>query len=332
MHRVRSLPTAIIALLFAGAALAGGSNYAIAPGTLANFQGKVTEWSVPTPKFARDPAIGPDGNIYITVMYADRIARFDTKTRQFYEWDLPPGAHPHGLLVDRAGMVWYTGNGNGTIGKLAPATGKVTEYKTPSGGGGPHTIVAADDGTLWFSMQSGNRIGRLDPKSGTIVEYNVSGGPYGVALDRAGNLWACGLSGDKLVRVDAKTGQVSELTTGRRSGPRRIAAAPDGMLWVVTYGTNQLLEVDPPAMKIVRAVDLPGGSDGGGYAITVDGAGVVYANEINKDTVVRFDPKSGKIQTVKLPGSNVGIRKMIVDDKGRVWYMGSHNGKLGMIE
>jgi hypothetical protein len=29
---------------------------------------------------------------------------------------------------------------------------------------------------------------------------------------------------------------------------------------------------------------------------------------------------------------NVGIRKAIVDAQGRFWYMGSHNGRLGVIE
>ena len=119
--------------LAAAGAIAGGSNYGVAPGTR-DFAGKVSEWPVPTPKFARDPAPGPDGNIYITVMFADRIARFDTKTHQFKEWDLPSGAHPHGLLVDSSGKVWYTGNGKGVIGELDPATGKVIEHRPPSGG------------------------------------------------------------------------------------------------------------------------------------------------------------------------------------------------------
>ena len=42
-------------------ALAGGSNYGVTPGTIANPTGKVSEWPVPTPRFARDPAIHTDG-------------------------------------------------------------------------------------------------------------------------------------------------------------------------------------------------------------------------------------------------------------------------------
>ena len=59
------LLAALAAAAFVTSALAGGSNYGITPGALANFSGKVSEWPVPTPRFARDPAPGPDGNIYV---------------------------------------------------------------------------------------------------------------------------------------------------------------------------------------------------------------------------------------------------------------------------
>ncbi len=227
---------------------AGGSNYGIAPGSLTNFTGKVSEWPVPTPRFARDPAVAPDGSIFIAVMSGNKIARFDTPTQTFREWEMPAGHRPHGLLVDKQGMVWTTGNGNGTIGKLDP-----------------------------------------------------------------------------------KTEQMSEVDMGRSSRPRRVATAPDGMPWVANYGNGMLAKLDPAAMKVVKTYQLPGG-DAGAYAVNTDGAGMVWVNEINLDTVVRFDPKTEHMRVVKLPSTNVGIRKMVVDAQGRLWYMGSHNGRLGVVE
>ena len=38
-----------------------------------------------------------------------------------------------------------------------------------------------------------------------------------------------------------------------------------------------------------------------------------------------------KFRVLALPSKNVGIRKAIIDAEGRYWYMGSHNGRLGMI-
>lgn len=77
---------------------------------------------------------------------------------------------------------------------------------------------------------------------------------------------------------------------------------------------------------------MPAGSNGGPYAVTVDAAGRVWANEIDTDTVALFDPKTETFRVIPLPSSSVGIRKAIVDAKGRYWYMGSHNGRLGVIE
>lgn len=325
------LAGAACAVLGSVTAMAGGSNYGVDPGALERVTGQVREWAVPTPEFARDPAPGPDGRIYIAVMHGNKIARFDPKTEQFTEWELPRGARPHGLLVDPDGIVWYTGNGNGTIGRLDPETGKVTEYRAPSGDD-PHTIVLDDKGSLWFTVQRGDRIGRLDRKSGEIREYETSGRPYGIAIDRQGHVWFCRIGGNKLGRLDPATGEITDLDTGPASAPRRMALAPDGMLWVTAYGNGKLLKVDPHEATIVARYDMPAGSRGGPYAVTVDAAGRVWANEIATDTVTVFDPGAEAFRVIELPSQGVGIRKAIIAADGRFWYMGSHNGRLGVIE
>ena len=208
----------------------------------------------------------------------------------------------------------------------------MTEFKTPSGGGGPHTLVITDDQrAIWFTMQSGNKVASLDTRTGAIKEYPSSGGPYGLALDKAGNVWFCRMGDNKMGKLDPNTGQMTEVDTGGGSRPRRVATAPDGMLWITFYGNGKLAKLDPSAMKVVKTYPLPAG-DSGPYAVTVDGGGMVWANEISTDTVVRFDPKTEQMRVVQLPSKNVGIRKMVTDASGRLWYMGSHNGRLGVVE
>ena len=329
---MRNLFRKCLPLLLAGpvVAIAGGSDYGTPPGALATITGEVREWPVPTPKFARDPAPAPDGSIFIAVMRGNRIARFDPGTQQFREWELPKGAHPHGVMVDREGIAWYTGNGNGAIGRLDPATGKITEYRTPSGGD-PHTLVIDGKGTIWFTMQSAQRIGQLDRSTGKITEYLTSGNPYGLAVDARGNIWFCRMYGDSLGRLDPASGEITEVATGSGSRPRRIATAPDGMLWVTGNGNGQLMKLDPEKRAIVKSYPMPAGESGAPYAVTIDAAGRVWANEIDTDTVAVFDPKAERFRVLPLPSKNVGIRKAIIDAEGRYWYMGSHNGRLGMI-
>ena len=322
---------ALVLLSFLPAlAAAGGSNYGITPGSR-DLAGKITEWAVPTPRFARDPAPGPDGNIYIAVMHGNRIAKFDTRTKTFKEWELPEGARPHGLVVAKDGRVFYTGHGNGSIGELDPATGKVVSHFTPSRGGNPHTAVLDEEGNVWFTAQGGY-LGKLERKSGKVSEIPMSGGPYGLAIDKRGRVWVCRMGANALGIHDPKSGKTEELRTGPGTRPRRIAAAPDGMLWVTYYGNGMLAQVDPEAMKVVKEYPMPAGPRAGPYAVAVDGAGRVWANEIDTDTVALLDPKSGKFRVFALPSSGVGIRKAIVDAEGKYWYMGSHNGKLGVIE
>jgi virginiamycin B lyase len=316
-------------------AFAGGSNYGVTPGAREP-SGKISEWPLPTQRFARDPAVAPDGSIYIAVMSGNKIARFDPASQTFKEWELPVDTSPHGVMPDREGRVWFAGNGNGSLGLLDPASGKVSLFKTPSGGGGPHTLVLGDNGDIWFTGQSGNYLARFertpDGKTGKITEYKMPGSPYGLAIDKQGNIWVCRYSADKLGKLDPKTGRITELSTGAGSRPRRIAAAPDGTLWVTLYGKGTLAHIDPASGKVLREYMLPAGANAGPYAVNVDAAGKVWANEIESDSVVLLDPAAGTMRVFNLPSKNTGIRKAVIDARGRYWYVGSHNGRLGVIE
>lgn len=327
------IPLSCLFALLPAPVLAGGSNYTVTPG-VSQPAGKVTEWAVPTPKFARDPAPAPDGRIYIAVMQGNKLARFDPATQQFDEWDLPAGTRPHGLVVDDKGTVWMTGHGNGTLLEIPfrdGRPGRMVAHKTPSGGS-PHTIIFDGRDALWFTNQSADKVTRFERSSGKMTEFDTRDGPYGLAMDKAGNVWFCQASGQRVGRIDAATGQVSELDLGDGSLPRRIAAAPDGTLWVARYGDGKLSRIDANSARLIKTYDMPAGEPGRPYAVTVDGAGKVWANEIRTDTVALFDPSTEKFRVIALPTENTGIRKMIVDAKGRLWYMGSHSGKLGVVE
>jgi virginiamycin B lyase len=329
----RTMRSILLLALLPALAFAGGSNYTVAPG-ISHPAGKVSEWAVPTPKFARDPAPGLDGKIYIAVMHGNKLARFAPTTQQFEEWDLPEGTRPHGLVVDEKGTVWMTGNGNGTLLETPFADGKPAQmiaHKTPSGGS-PHTIIFDGRDALWFTNQSADKVTRFERATKKMTEFSTRDGPYGLAMDKQGNVWFCQASGQRVGRIDAASGQVTEIDLGRGSLPRRIAAAPDDTLWVVRYGDGKLTHINAKTAKVIKSYDMPAGPRGNPYAVTVDGAGKVWANEIGTDTVTLFDPATEKFRVFNLPTKNEGIRKMIVDAKGKLWYMGSHSGKLGVVE
>jgi virginiamycin B lyase len=318
--------------LLAGCLLLNATALASEPAPATVFSARVTEWPLPKPMFARSSAVAPDGSIYIAVPNDNKVLRFDPKTQSFKDWDLPNNHQPNSVMVDRKGVVWTAGYGNGTIGKLKPSTGAIAEFAVPSGNAsGPHTLVLSNDGeTLWFTMQTGNRIGSVDTLTGRIAEFETSGNPGGITIDRADNVWWSRYRDDKLGRLDPRNGKISELDIGRNSRPRRIATAPDGTLWVTLSGNGRLAKVDPANSRVIDTYALPGGN-AGAYAVAVDDAGIVWVSQLKLDEVIRFDPASATMQTIRLPSPNAGIRKLTTDGN-RLWYTGSHNGRLGIIE
>ena len=66
--------------------------------------------------------------------------------------------------------------------------------------------------------------------------------------------------------------------------------------------------------------------------MSIDKTGNIWFCRMGDNKMGKLDPKTEQMRVVKLPSTGVGIRKMVVDAQGRLWYMGSHNGRLGVIE
>jgi virginiamycin B lyase len=334
-HRMKQLLLVVLGCAALVMTPAGAADFAAVPGARTP-SGKISEWPLPTPKFALDVAVAPDGGIYIAIMSGNRLARFDPASQTFKEWELPAETKPHAIMFDGQGRIWLTGNGNGTLNLFDPASGSVTPFKTPSGAGGPHTLAAGESGDIWFTGQSGNYLARFertpDGKTGRITEYKLPGQPQGLVVDKRGMVWVCRYGIDKLGKLDPKTGKLSELNLGAGARPRNVAMAPDGTLWVTLYGRGALAHVDPVSSKVLREYLLPAGPHAGPYSVAIDAGGKVWVNEIESDSVVRVDPADGTMRVFNLPSKDVGIRSAAIDAQGRYWYVGSHNGRLGVIE
>ena len=87
------------------------------------------------------------------------------------EYQLPSSARLHSIVPDAEGFIWYTGNSNGTIGRLNPADGSIKEF--PTRARDPHTAVFHPNGNLYFTSQHSNMLGRLNPKTGELKEIET---------------------------------------------------------------------------------------------------------------------------------------------------------------
>ena len=106
-------------------------------------------------------------------------------------------------------MIWYADYSRGFLGRLDPATGKVTEWASPGGPRSrPYGIASIKD-VIWYS-ESGvkpNTVVRFDPRTEKFQTWTIpSGGGVvrNVSVTRDGNL-AMACSGvNKIALVEIK--------------------------------------------------------------------------------------------------------------------------------
>ena len=272
-----------------------------------------TGWKVPTlGQRSRDPVEAPDGTIWWVGQFdaGNLVGQLNPVTGEMKEYKLPAGSHPHSVEIDNEGRVWYTGNGNGTIGMLIPGTEEFQVYEMPDPNArDPHTMIFDENNVAFFTVQNSNYVGRLDPATGdiTLVQPPTPDSkPYGIKIDSEGTVWIACNGSNCLLSLDRET---MELTEHKLPQPgttvRRLDIAEDGTIWYVNSGLGYLGHFNPETGE-VREWESPSGPDSHPYAITVVD-GIVWYNEsgVRPDMLVRFDPATEEFQSWPIPSGNV---------------------------
>lgn len=259
----------------------------------------------------RDPIQAADGSIWYAGQFGNLIGRYDPKTQRTREYPLPPNSMPHTVQLDPKGRPWFSGNKNGTIGWVDPASGKATTWKMPDPEAtDPHTITFDKNGIVYFTFQAANRIGRLNPDTGEIKIVKAAeqrSQPYDIKFDKEGTtLWVSCNARPCLLKVNPETLAVTEVKLpDPRTTVRRLDIAPDGMVWYVNSGAGKLGRVNPKTGQISEW-DSPSGARSHPYGIAVlDGA--VWYNEsgVRPDMLVRFDIAKETFQSWPIKSGNI---------------------------
>ena len=99
------------------------------------------------PACADKPAIGPGQNVRL--------------------FDLPGEGRVHDVAPAPDGKIWYTGQRQGTLGIIDPASGEIREVSLGPGSA-PHGVIQGPDGAAWITDSGQNAIVRFDPKTEKI--------------------------------------------------------------------------------------------------------------------------------------------------------------------
>jgi virginiamycin B lyase len=248
------------------------------------------------------------------------VASEPSPALEIVEYPVTGGSRPHDVAPAADGGVWYTGQANGTLGHLDPATGAVREIDLGSGAA-PHGVIVGPDGAPWVTDGGLNAIVRVDPAAERVDVYRVPGGQPNVGahtptFDPDGILWFTGQNGF-LGRLDPAVGEVEVFDAPGGRGPYGIDATPSGDVWYASLARSHIARIDP-ASGAATLVEPPT-ADQGARRIWSDSLGRLWVAEWNAGQVGVHDPANGSWREWRLPGDDPQAYAVFVDDRDIVW-------------
>jgi virginiamycin B lyase len=240
-------------------------------------------------------------------------------TSQVFE--LPPGgAYPHDVAIGADGIVWYTAQRDGKLGRLDPATGKI-ELVALGSGASPHGVIIGPDGAPWITEGGTNAIVRVDPVSRAVKSWKLPEARGYVNLntatfDQRGRVWFTGQNG-VYGRLDPKTNSMQVWDAPRGRGAYGITTAPDGVVYYASLAGSHIarIDVESGAATVIE----PPTRDQGARRVWSDSKGRIWVSEWNSGNVSRYDPADGSWHIWKLPGDRPRAYAVYVDDQDIVW-------------
>jgi virginiamycin B lyase len=236
-------------------------------------------------------------------------------------YDLPKsGGYPHDVAITADGVVWYTAQPTGQLGRLDPSTAKI-ELIPLGPGAAPHGVIVGPDGAPWVTEGGANAIVRVDPHTKAVKRWPLPPGRGHANLntatfDRRGRLWFTGQRGI-YGRLDPKTGHIEVWDAPRGRGPYGISTTPDGDVYFASLAGNHIarVDLDTGAATVIE----PPTKNQGARRVWSDSKGRIWVSEWNAGNVSRYDPGTKTWGTWRLPGHRPQPYAVYVDDADVVW-------------
>lgn len=215
------------------------------------------------PAAPRQLALGPDGNVWITLDGAtDNIARVrpDGTVDRFTSAAI---VSPIGIVAGPDGQLWITQSGS--VAHFS-ASDPSSARRVDIAGLAAHRIVVGADGALWTG--SNDRFVRITTGE-AVVEFASTGlvSARGIALGGDGNLYVADFGGRQVVGLTTAGTPLGVFPLDEN--PQELAAGPASQL-AVTMPSNLIGRFTPPSRTVLNS-DVPL-TDPTGIVFAPDGA------------------------------------------------------------
>jgi virginiamycin B lyase len=236
------------------------------------------------------------------------------------EYELPSGTHPHDVAPAADGGVWYTGQHDGTLGLLDPASGEVSVI--PLGpGSSPHGVIVGPQGAPWVTDSGLDAIVTVDPATFEVTAFPLPDAGIAANLNTAtfdadGVLWFTGQTG-VYGRLDPAEGVVEVFDAPGGRGPYGIATCPSGDAWYASLAGSHIARIDLDSGEAITVP--PPTAEQGARRVWCDSTDRVWVAEWNAGQVGLYDPGADEWREWRLPGETPMAYAVYVDEMDAVW-------------
>lgn len=152
----------------------------------------------------------------------------------------------YGAVVDGAGNLWVSGDGNNKVAKHTfNPDGSHAAAQTINLPGWSYGMAIAGD-YIWVSGWTFNNINKIRLSDGVkVATYNPPGanGLRGVAVTDDGDIWVASSYGNNVIRLHPDGSHVATIGVG--SHPTGVAVDAAGKVWVTNYWSSNVSRINP---------------------------------------------------------------------------------------
>jgi virginiamycin B lyase len=191
--------------------------------------------------------------------------------------------------------------------------------------------VEAPDGMIWYVGQFGNVIGRIDPRTDEVKEWDLPPNtkPHSVMVDRQGGVWFLGNGNGTIGKFDPDTGQsiVHKMPLPNAKDPHTGEFDSQGVFWFTLQQSDMIGRFNP-ATNETKLVSTKERARPYGIKFDKDGSPWVACN--GSPCLYRVNRETMELTEIKLPLPGTTVRRLDIAPDGRIWYVNSGKGRLGV--
>jgi len=278
----------------------------------------------------QNPYFDNDGNVWMTDRgQPNAIVKLDPRTVKFEHYPLPERGIPHGITVDKDGIVWWGETVGFKLGRLDPKTAKMERMPLDPRGylkGRGHDPIVDHEQNVWLTVINGNRLAKWDRKTQKIALYEpptLSSYPYGADKDKDGNIWISQFTQCRMAKFDPKEEEFTEYPAlTAYEDPycliRRGSVDHNGIVWYGVFSHGRIGKLDPASGKMTEykmpvAFAEP-------YDIWPDHDNNMWiADGAMGGAIIKFDQKTEKF-TFYPTVQRGDLPKIEITRDGAIWY------------